>query len=948
MKQKIAGWMVLVLCCLALGIWQRNNLRIIGREYSSLLCHFESTEGGLRPKRHLIKPAVAQADPEATAIAEMILADYEDPERIDFLADQATRHPNSEFILFDLAGRLLQYENTVDPQIPLHLADRLIKLDPENAMYHYLRAAALWRDRTGSDITAVLNEMEYAAQCPRYEFPDQDYVRRAIQIAEKAKLSGILVHRLNEPYFVNTFSYTLRKDLLNQAQAAFSDGDYNLAFRIDDAVHDMIYQQATYGNNLSMGPFYRPGMNTSLFGYWFFPQELELQRAVLSPEKARQNRLELCAFAMATQPNVDRPNQTRQTKTLDSAVYAVGPAIYAGRMLFIHFLIWLLLTILILWRGYIPGKVKWTAIAGYIVISIVYFCLIQSLILSSHQSFLTCCYTVLDPLVFQWLGWDSITDDPEFVRTLLLGSLPVILVLGLILYIFKKFWAPFFTWLHRIFWRILVPIWFLVCLAVLTIGYDYLRYLPLLLFIVIMTLACTLTQFLTPGKSVGMSNATERDCLRSRMWQFTGACMILYGILLVLLASPVARWITIYIQHYAKSISEPYSISLPPADTTTYQQVLQQLDQENLRKMEAGYLLGLIMPEDLPAVLGKLKNREFTAIDELGQWFMFSKTPQDYKKKAEWAKKWQDQDLLHAMQYGGRDTVEVLTGFLSEPESDRALLARAKLADPTIKDKLEILWQSCLSSRSHPETTEPKFWEMGRTNNNRFLHNPIFTRDILIGLACVCKPDEAVQRFTEFIQSDPNELLNRSNILRDGVKLLPSSQAVRVMENYLSAIQNLRNSETETSYHDLTQTLIEELNAYSIFSDCRGDRELAEAFFQIQLQAAERIEFPIELVVSPYFTEESIPLLRKGLASRNEKIRAWSVWQLRKLDYPWEKAEQEKICRDSSWRVRANAVLAGKDGIGIFAKDDKNGLVRLAADFAINPETKKGRSQTNQ
>ena len=104
-----------------------------------------------------------------------------------------------------------------------------------------------------------------------------------------------------------------------------------------------------------------------------------------------------------------------------------------------------------------------------------------------------------------------------------------------------------------------------------------------------------------------------------------------------------------------------------------------------------------------------------------------------------------------------------------------------------------------------------------------------------------------------------------------------------------------------------------------------GDREIAEAVFELTLRVAQKDNSPDLLAMSPYFTRESIDLFREGLLSSDANIRTWSVWQLRKTGYELDEAELEKLFNDKSWKVQANAAQAGgKDVVAICICQGKN------------------------
>ena len=83
--------------------------------------------------------------------------------------------------------------------------------------------------------------------------------------------------------------------------------------------------------------------------------------------------------------------------------------------------------------------------------------------------------------------------------------------------------------------------------------------------------------------------------------------------------------------------------------------------------------------------------------------------------------------------------------------------------------------------------------------------------------------------------------------------------------------------------------------------------------------------------ISPYLGSQSAELLKEGLACGNSDMRAWCVWQLRKIGYRFQPEELNRLLNDESWKVRANAIFAGGEDNAQIAEKDKNAFVRLVA-----------------
>jgi len=78
-----------------------------------------------------------------------------------------------------------------------------------------------------------------------------------------------------------------------------------------------------------------------------------------------------------------------------------------------------------------------------------------------------------------------------------------------------------------------------------------------------------------------------------------------------------------------------------------------------------------------------------------------------------------------------------------------------------------------------------------------------------------------------------------------------------------------------------------------------------------------------------YFTSDSVALLKQGLAYPDERLRAWCVWQLRRVGYNFSDGELDTLLNDECWKVRANAVLAAGLRGASRAERDENGFVRF-------------------
>jgi hypothetical protein len=182
-----------------------------------------------------------------------------------------------------------------------------------------------------------------------------------------------------------------------------------------------------------------------------------------------------------------------------------------------------------------------------------------------------------------------------------------------------------------------------------------------------------------------------------------------------------------------------------------------------------------------------------------------------------------------------------------------------------------------------------------------------------------------------------SELIEDHEIF-DAVNLLPTQQARKVIKAYLAKTENLAEATVQTSYGiSFRSSPDRALSPLRTPVGLCGDRQIAESVFKIMLLTADAgDEFGL-WGVSPYFTKESAQLLKRGLMSSDENLRAWCLWQLRKIGYEFDKTELAKLLKDENWKVRANAVLTSK-AITTLAEKDHSHFVRLVESFSAESQ----------
>jgi hypothetical protein len=996
MKLKTAIWAIVILCCICLGLWQKENLSIIWREYSSLNRHFKFKDY-LRPEAALIKQEITKFDPEAAAVSEVVLSRShykKEDERICVIAENLLEYPDNKLFLFELIRTLYWNESIIDPQIALRLAERLIELEPDNANYHYTKCHLLLADRRSGNINAALEEIEYANKCREYGFPYDSYRKQVINVANRAKLGRFLLRELQYFGGGNPFASDVWQELIGRANMAFTDGDTAKGMRITDTLAEMQKRQLRNGD-----PYARAVLNLRFFsgaysfGHWVQPQGLELQRVNLTKERARKNRLQLCAL-MAPPKKVAEKNKDQDKKEQErrATFLAVHPAVHAGEM-FVAFLWgWVVLLLISAIRGFGQrNKIGFSAVLLFIVGCVCYFCIAKGFFLASlldgfrygsHCYHFSCIDALrphpvplgrieaeelviaslflAGPIVAALALWGLGFLRPKkgafwklwyvrFLAALGVGLVAAFVELCAASYRYAGLWQEcaitgmligvlawviitFAWWLFRCrIIRLFLVATFLGSVTVLASGYRYIHYLPMIVFV----LTGAIIAVLKPGEGSSFktvlqlfSRKPDVTAVRNKCLRLTVPFIAVYWVLFIVLTPLVAKSINLELEEF-KTVDR--RVVLPEPDEA-YQQLMGTFEAEGLSKNHIYRLLGLVMPEDLPALLQKLKNTEFT--DYYGPGLLpwpRKETSEEEKARLEKRREQQrwlnDGDLVLAMRGCGRDVVGVITGFVDKPDGERALVARARLGDSTTRKKLEELLQARMQSELDGKEHEQPM------RHRTYLDRPTKAAEIISALACISEPNEAAGRFLDYIRNREVSDLIEDYKFFEGLILLPTTQTRRVLKAYLAKARSWQPRVEKLPYGLVYNSPDRVLYPLRRLVGFYCDRQIAEAAFKIMLLAADAHDEFEPWEISPYITGESTQLLKKGLESKNENMRAWCIWQLRKVEYKPSKEELDKLLTDKSWKVRANVVCATGKQAALSASKDENSFVRLVASF---------------
>lgn len=982
MKLRIILWVGVISCCIALGFTQRDNLSTVWREYSSLWRDFEQSEYYLQPRRELVPKHIAATDPSAAAVAEYAASYHiKDDQRTQRLSELVLEFPDNDYFLLELAGHLAGYPE-LDPQIRAELAQRLVERNPAAANYHYILAKVIFDLQKNPDLNAVLAKIEQGNKCPGYDLPYKRYKEAAIDIAEKSGISRQLISRLHIAGYEGYASYNLQKNLSRRAGLAFIEGDYDAARKISDVVAAMHRRKMASGDrreiclkNLSWfsSPF--------SFYSWYCPESMELQLASVSPQRAKELRLQLCSeiqpyleLGRDNQPRVKTGRDDEQIATIRS--FALPPTVHCARMSAAAGIALTILIVVCLFRGVEKlQKVSLSAICLAIIAWLCYFAVenIAYLLWFCGQSVCRCCLSYTTVMRPSLIGLSLIADEPLVASGFL--AVPLLMILFLLLLgstvnqrfqhwrlrilltaVFAGIWlavialaaqiadgwidtdeyagafavvaiaglvaAALTRWLGQ--WRIswIVPIAVLLgCIGIMTRSCRYIDLLPMIAFLLITAVIAVDNSVVRGGiktkLSALISSGAASRGLRRRCITLILTIMIAGFVISASLSGACARFIETETMPYPALENKEYVLAEP--NDTAYKLLLAKFDDPNIKSYQAIRFIGLVSPEDLPAVLNKLKDKAYVTSKEDSLMQMLYGKPMSQPIKSESADSLRDKFLIFAILSSPRDSTAILADAMENSNHERALVARAKLGDSKAKGRLEQLLFERLNGRieSNESNDAASWWD-----------RPVHTGEILGALARLSEPNEIVEHYLAYLNSTDVCDLTEQHEFFDAITLLPSAQASRVIMAYLEKARTAVLDGTLTMYPTQHCSV---LNAIKRIVGPYYDRRIAEAVFEITLLSADKCGSNNLPEVPLYFTSDSVALLKQGLAYPDERLRAWCVWQLHKVGYEFSKDELEALLADDSWKVRANAAVAAGTQAGPEVLRDKSRFVRFVA-----------------
>ncbi len=878
---------IVVIACIGLTVWQFDNLKIIAHEYWAVKKFYHYTEHGWQHRQPLIDAKIARIDPEAAAIINYLYwcGDDDKYNPMDILAENVLKFPNNQYFLYELSRRAyFGYEDGLDPNAMLKLANRLIELDNNNINYHYLKAYALLHLRKGNNFDDVVQTIKQTAMCKNNKPPYLIYKERVIATAKKQGLPKSIIQNLRFIFEYNSFVRKIYDTLLQYENFLIIENDYAKADEISNVLIAMLpdeFREPFCNINRGVHPLRLYGLGVGA-GRWRIPQQMELQLRELSKQEADKKRLGMCAIAFPDK-KVDFINEFYDDD-YDKRVFGIAilPFLFYARTALVFLFITTVLKILsLLNKNKLQDKMSKAAFCRYFIFVAVFFIAFVSPMLMGIR---TCCFNYQDFLLLKPPTLEALKDLMEAPkRYLILPLVPfaTVFCFGVISF-FKRGFDNIVT---RFISAVLLAIPFGLATLILQ-GSTYFKYLPFILFFVFAFKYSF--RKITVRKILKVFTVTcDEDiaALRSNMLAFSVINLILCWFASILLSYPAK--ISMDEKPAQRNF---YSYSFTSNYEKTYQDFLHKIEDKSLPMSSVMRTVPLIKTDDLQNFMEKFKNRKFPS--------EFRSMP--YAHGMPGYKEYHEMDersITYLLQTASRDQMPVILKYLNNPDNEMALVFRAQLGDKTVKNKLENILQKMAADPNQPEAEQ------------RCDYNEMEPREsqVVLAMACISEPNQAFDYIKEFYKRcGKDDVFGWRRFEYESFCMLPK-EVVRGFHNfYLDEVENkIKDSNNNEKFTWLSPF-------YHGFEPMYLDNQTAQRMLKIFLTQNTADNEIGRFGIEYYLTADSAELLLKGLQSGNDEFRAWFLCQLGKIHYKFSDEQLQKLANDESWKVRANLAIIDK------------------------------------
>lgn len=889
--------------CICFTFWQKGNLKYIWNDYWRLNKSFHYIKEGRVPRLPAVKEKVAKTDPEAAAIINYKL-DYTlfsvgDEHRIEVLSKNILKFPDNQYFLYELA--LCTFcQDGLDPAILLKLSNRLIELDGKNSNYYYLKAYVLYRNRNGNNFDEVSEIIRQADKCEYYKEPYSIYKDRVVSIARKQGLPRNLIENLDCVFPYNFFIYKIYETLLQYQNLLITEGDYAKADEISNVLKTMIFdkmREPFINNNPSFNSFRLYGLGSG-FGRWNLPQEIELQRENLTHQEADKKRLELCAI-VNPEKKVEFVNKySEPSEKTQPYIIAVSPSMYLVRMtgvfIFLTIVLW---TFSFSCKDNLKIKISKAGLTRFLIYGFVCFFSSQFFMLKSFWEY-QCCFSYEDIFLCRPLKFEDIKNLIEASRDI--KSLFIVLFIPLAIVIFMgiiRFFKPKFdNIVSRFISGIMITLPLGLTAAFLQ-GHTYLKYLPIIIFVLFaFKYSFSKISFGNIFKTFTGTREDEMVVLRTNLLKLSAIAAVLCWLGFLCLTVPTKKSIEGVAKEY-----KYYTYSSTDDYEKAYRDILKRIDDANLSRSNVLRCIPLVKFGDLPGVLEKLKERKFPSYWAKESSCFRPPGGKDYDTLTE-------QSISFLLRSAGRDQMPVIINYMDNPDDSRTLVFRAQLGDKSVKDKLINLLDKAIKEETDPVKVQQRDAAM----EPREL-------ELVSALSVISEPDEAYALFKRYYErhSAGEDYLR---FIYESICTLPKDTVLKIQNLYLDDLENkINNSVDNIKYLPLSPLL-------GVSEGLYLDNETVTKILSLILQTSCPHEYISKFGIEYYLTPQASDLLIRGLQSDNENLRAWCIWQLKKINYKWNENELREIAEDKSWKVRANLTIIDKS---LIKENEPSAYVKL-------------------
>ena len=978
-----------MLLCSILTLWQIPNFKFLGWKYNTIKFISQWDDVSIY-STSLISSEAAKADPETCDILNYLISKPD----IHELSTLVLKYPDNELFGYELTKKLRKAD-PIYPQAILNAANRLINANPRNAHFHYLKASILLSLHNEDDFDEAIKEIEIGNNALEFYFAYSKYRDRLGTLFKKGT-PGKVALRLLDHQEIESY-YRLNRNLTLRAEQALKQSDLIGFQKITDiglTIGERIIEHAGNAGELLAGSRFINSM-----------AGLKLKE-IKPPDDVEQVRLQLSRFIAIL--DIIREISSDTWSGILKLITIVVAVLVSSILPAYVFLFWILVFIVSLIRkqlktvkvGFLSYFLFAISLVYYFVLLIayavflsdnhigifflqslytrdetddVYLVALVALILSISLWAIFWLMSLLPPCdkkkIYRFWISKTIICTSVWIAILILILVPSVeyeignwqeflygISMGLIICVVLWVVSIYGWFLVRLLpyrWlarnrcvQIILIITFLAALNILLNEIDWLQILTILLLVPCSALIVTHKPI---GKMTNLVDALFYFFSRNEQMSTTRAKMLyllspyLVFFWLVFLIS--VFFVVPILSRVDNTIVNPLARygELPLANKSTYQSVVSKIDLsqidspswETISRLGVYNRLSISSPQDLSRILAQFK---------------------DYGLPLK------DYELLRIIEKCNSDVYDIIVDSLEHPESEKALVSRAKAGDKTIEAKLDQLFDDKLSKLNLKNSVKMEARTYIKYDQIRGLEDCL---NIASALAAISEPDEAGKRYLDIIEKVNNEWGKIEKVNKEwwknddlqwlayhlyrSLNCLPKQQATYVLKTYLK----------KTDYYDLTKirNLLNLSEALTMFADTElaeqvfeRTREipLIEKFFYMDIKyygfpeiIVEEIDRPrfmaikLRKATSPYFHESLISELKKELKRDNPNIRAYVVWQLTKLGYEWSEQEFKQLFSDEDWKVRLNTLFAMDEKSVRTALDDENPVIRVTAKFII-------------